>query len=192
MQWLRKYQATRCHPSLVLRPVQHPCCPFRRAKLRLAKASVFTPMRQLRCETTRLPEDNAKLPFRKRAILNRAATGVALFCMYRIKYCKVDTASTDSPFPKRCRAKLFPYRETKSIEWHSTLALCMKSEEQPIPGVAHQPRHPWRVVQTGKASLRKSLRLHPHAATALRQPPCETTRLPEDTTARPPFRMNPP
>ncbi|MAD16104.1 MAG: hypothetical protein CL579_08510 [Alteromonadaceae bacterium] len=27
-------------------------------------------------------------------------------------------------------------------------------------------------VQTGKASLRKSLRLHPHAATALRQPRC--------------------
>jgi hypothetical protein len=36
-------------------------------------------------------------------------------------------------------------------------------------------------VQTGKASLRKNLRLHPHATTALRQPRCETTRLPEDT-----------
>ena len=91
--------------------------------------------------------------------------------MYRIKYCKVDTASTDSPFPKRCRAKLPPHEETKSIEWHSTLALCMKSEEQPIPGVAHQPPHPWRVVQTGKASLRKSLCLHPHARVAHRQTP---------------------
>ena len=106
------------------------------------------------CESSTLPDSHLEKGLSVR---------LALFCMCRIKYCEVDTASTDNPFPKRCRAKLPPHEETKSIEWHSTLALCMKSEEQPIPGVAHQPRHPWRVVQTGKASLRKSLRLHPHA-----------------------------
>ena len=72
--------------------------------------------------------------------------------------------------PKRCRAKLPPHEETKSIECHAMAEKISSYPLPPIPGVASSAAS-MLPVQTGKASLRKSLRLHPHARVAHRQTP---------------------
>ena len=92
--------------------------------------------------------------------------------MCRIKYCKVDTASTDSPFPKRCRAKLPPHEETKSIECNAMAEKISSYSLPPIRGATSSAAS-MLPVQTGKASLRKSLRFHPHARHPMRQSRCD-------------------
>lgn len=57
----------------------------------------------IRYETTRLVEDTARPPFRRRAILNRAATGVTLFCICNSIILGLRRASLAKVYPTRER-----------------------------------------------------------------------------------------